>query len=342
MMEDAASPFTTDILAEEFARDFLLPRIPAYDGKTDPLCHIQQYQMWMKVGRHSMAIMCQAFCLTLSGPAYQWFLKLRPGTIRSFEELQQNFLARFGGSRERKLGKSHLRTVRQRRSESLREYLSRFTEESNRVDKFEDGDAISAILDGLLLGDFLNSLIKKEPKTMTELTARAGKYITLEEFVQIRRTSDQGNRRREDEESDDWKRKKARADNSGRPHANSKSLLVEKFRDHSNFTPLNAPPERILVLAREKFRAPEPLKTEPGKRNRSKYCEFHKDHGHSTSECFHLKRQIEALIQQGELKEFVLDMINNARASTSQRNATANGAAHDRNNRAATPLNIIN
>ena len=123
MMENVASPFTANILAEDFARDFLLPRILPYDGKTDPLCHIQQYQMWMRVGRQSPAIMCQAFCLTLSGPAYQWFLKLRPGTIRSIEELQQNFLAHFSGSRERTLRKSHFRTVRQRRSESLHKYV---------------------------------------------------------------------------------------------------------------------------------------------------------------------------------------------------------------------------
>ena len=161
MMEDVTSPFTAEILAEEFARDFRLPIMSTYDGKTDPLPHIQHYQMWMKVGRHSSAIMCQAFCLTLSGPAYQWFLKLRPGAIQSFEELQKSFLARFSGSRERKLGKNHLRTIKQRKNESLREYLSRFTEESNKVDRFEDGDAISVILDGLQLGGFLDSIIKK-------------------------------------------------------------------------------------------------------------------------------------------------------------------------------------
>ena len=106
MMEDVASPFTTEILAEDFAHDFRLPTTSTYDGKTDPLPHIQHYQMWMKVGRHSPAIMCQAFCLTLSGPAYQWFLKLRHGTIQSFEELQQSFLTRFNDSRERNLGKT--------------------------------------------------------------------------------------------------------------------------------------------------------------------------------------------------------------------------------------------
>ncbi|XP_024038303.1 uncharacterized protein LOC112097350 [Citrus clementina] len=39
-----------------------------------------------------------------------------------------------------------------------------------------------------------------------------------------------------------------------------------------------------------------------------KYCEFHEDFGHSTAECFHLRKEIESLILSGYLKEFVADM----------------------------------
>ena len=61
MMELTASPFTTNILAEEFPADFCMPDLPRYEGKTDPLHHIQQYRMWMSVKRSSPAILCQAF-----------------------------------------------------------------------------------------------------------------------------------------------------------------------------------------------------------------------------------------------------------------------------------------
>ena len=43
----------------------------------------------------------------------------------------------------------------------------------------------------------------------------------------------------------------------------------------------------------------------PNKRNKSKYCRFHKDHGHDTDECYDLKQQIENLIKQGKLRHFV-------------------------------------
>ena len=47
---------------------------------------------------------------------------------------------------------------------------------------------------------------------------------------------------------------------------------------------------------------PERMKGDPSKRNISKYCRFHRDHGHDTDECYDLKQQIEVLIKQGKLK----------------------------------------
>ena len=47
------------------------------------------------------------------------------------------------------------------------------------------------------------------------------------------------------------------------------------------------------------------MKGDPNKRNRNKYCRFHRDHGHDTDECFDLKQQIENLIRQGKLRSFL-------------------------------------
>ena len=47
------------------------------------------------------------------------------------------------------------------------------------------------------------------------------------------------------------------------------------------------------------------LKGDPSKRSKDKYCRFHRDHDHNTSECYDLKQQIKALIRQGKLQKFV-------------------------------------
>ena len=50
---------------------------------------------------------------------------------------------------------------------------------------------------------------------------------------------------------------------------------------------------------------PEKMKGDPNKRNRNKYCCFRRDHTHDTNECFDLKQQIENLIKQGKLRNFL-------------------------------------
>ena len=47
------------------------------------------------------------------------------------------------------------------------------------------------------------------------------------------------------------------------------------------------------------------MKGNPNKCNRNKYCRFHRDHWHDTDECFDLKQQIENLIRQGKLRNFL-------------------------------------
>ncbi|XP_065623142.1 uncharacterized protein LOC136064812 [Quercus suber] len=47
------------------------------------------------------------------------------------------------------------------------------------------------------------------------------------------------------------------------------------------------------------------MKGDSNKRNKNKYCCFHRDHGHDTDECYDLKQQIENFIRQGKLRHFV-------------------------------------
>lgn len=46
---------------------------------------------------------------------------------------------------------------------------------------------------------------------------------------------------------------------------------------------------------------PRSIKKPAKTRDKSKYCRFHRDHGHNTDECRHLEEQVESLIHQGKL-----------------------------------------
>ena len=47
---------------------------------------------------------------------------------------------------------------------------------------------------------------------------------------------------------------------------------------------------------------PGKLKGDPNRRSRDKYCRFHRDHSHDTTDCYDLKQQIETLIKQGNCR----------------------------------------
>ena len=55
----------------------------------------------------------------------------------------------------------------------------------------------------------------------------------------------------------------------------------------------------------------------------TKYCKFHKDRRHDTSECFQLWDQIEALIHEGFLQEYISRLVAAARYNANAPSVTA-------------------
>ncbi|GJY90929.1 hypothetical protein Tco_0506125 [Tanacetum coccineum] len=57
-----------------------------------------------------------------------------------------------------------------------------------------------------------------------------------------------------------------------------------------------------------KFKAPPPMTGPAENQNKNKFCEFHRDKGHSTDECIHLRRQIEEAVKSGQLSHLVKEI----------------------------------
>ena len=76
---------------------------------------------------------------------------------------------------------------------------------------------------------------------------------------------------------------------------------------HSNYTPLNTSLDQVLIQIKDDpfLKWPGRMKGDPSKWNKSKYCCFHHYHGYDTDKCYDLKQQIQVLIKQGKLKNFL-------------------------------------
>lgn len=101
-------PFTPAIIAAPYPARFKMSSIAPYDGSTDVDEHLQNYQAHMLIQNTNEAALCKVFCLTLTGAARQWYRRLVPGSVGSFKQLADTFVAAFLGAKTRKMETSYL------------------------------------------------------------------------------------------------------------------------------------------------------------------------------------------------------------------------------------------
>ncbi|GFZ03474.1 hypothetical protein Acr_16g0000980 [Actinidia rufa] len=305
-------PFTGRVLRARISSKFKLPtQLGIYEGKTDPMDHLDSYKSLMSLQGCSDEVMCKAFSATLKGPARSWFRKLSPGTIDSFGELSRLFVANFMSCRNRQKNASHLFTVHQKESESLKDFVKRFNQAVLEVEDPSDKVIIMAMKEGLRLGPLFDSLSKNVPETLSALQSKTDKYIAAEELAEAkrrRRGKDDHKRKEPDTRRADY-REETRYKRPDRDpkRSNDRRPRTPPRRPEFTLPPLNAPVAQVLSeIKHEEFvKWPGKIKTDPQKRNRNKYCEFHRDHGHNTEDCFQLKEQIADLIKRGYLRKYV-------------------------------------
>ncbi|GFY87270.1 plant UBX domain-containing protein 1 [Actinidia rufa] len=171
-------PFTERVLRTRISSKFKLPtQLGIYEGKTDPMDHLDWYKSLMSLQGCSDEVMCKAFSATLKGPARSWFRKLSPGTVDSFGELSRLFVANFMSCRNRQKNASHLFTVHQKETESLKDFVKRFNQAVLDVEDPSDKVIIMAMMEGLRPGPLFDSLSKNVPETLSALQSKADKYI---------------------------------------------------------------------------------------------------------------------------------------------------------------------
>ncbi|GFZ19639.1 hypothetical protein Acr_28g0003440 [Actinidia rufa] len=89
-------PFIERVMRTRVSSRFKLPtQLRVYEGKIDPMGHLDLYKSLMALQGYSDEVMYKAFFATLKGSARSWYRKLSPGTIDSFDDLSKLFVANF-------------------------------------------------------------------------------------------------------------------------------------------------------------------------------------------------------------------------------------------------------
>ena len=187
----------------------------------------------------------------------------------------------------------------------MRSFITRFNREALTVDEVDDKLLLVAFHNGVNSDLFIHKLYEKEPQSMAELVHSAQNFMNAKDAIIAKKRKKAGRMEANPVRNTDQgpRPKKGRAEEK-KDRDNKKTGPSAR---NQQYMPLNVPLEQVFMQIKDdpSLKWPEKMKGDPNKRNRNKYRRFHRDHGHNTDECFDLKQQIENLIRQGKLRNFI-------------------------------------
>jgi len=295
-------------MAIQLPEKFKIPTIQTYTGVEDPTEHLDNYKTHMDLQGTPQELACRAFPLTLSGSARDWFRRLPPNSIASFEDLERKFVTQFLVGCKRKKPSGQLMAMCQKEGESLKDYVIRFNQAKLTVDNPTEEIVYAALYQGLRVErPLMSKIVLNHPENLADFTDVIEKYVNQEETLAALRES----QKQKVSESSNFK-KKEKARKEEKRTETKKATEPAKYYQFSidEWTLLNSPINEVLM---EIKRDPEyerhyPLHNKYVKEeNRNKFCAFHDARGHVTEECRNLRILIEKFIKNGKRLHFIAD-----------------------------------
>nr|CAN70869.1 hypothetical protein VITISV_029059 [Vitis vinifera] len=260
-----STPFCSHIVHYDPPRGFIVPKFSTYDGSSDPFDNIMHYRQLMTLDIGNDALLCKVFPADLQGQALSWFHRLPPNSVDNFKDL---------------------------------EFVKRFGQAMLQVEAYSMDAVMQIFKRSICPGTpFFKSLAKKLPTTMDDLFRRASKYSMLEDDVRVatQQILVAGQASRSGAERN--------AKLPDRPRPSGRRQEEQSRPELPPLTPISISYEKLLPVIQDMsdFRWPGPLRTNPSKRDHSKKCAYHKEHGHTTETCRSLHYLVEKLIRAGHL-----------------------------------------
>ena len=159
------SPFTRKIEGAELPRRFHQPTFTMYNGRTDLVEHVSQFNQRTAIYSKDEVLMCKAFPSSLGSMAMRWFDGLKPNSIDSFKQLTQAFGSRFITSSRVPRSLDSLLSLSMQEGETLKANSDRYWKIYNEIEGNYDDVAISTFKSSLPTEHGLRKSLIRKPVT---------------------------------------------------------------------------------------------------------------------------------------------------------------------------------
>ncbi|GJU75753.1 reverse transcriptase domain-containing protein [Tanacetum coccineum] len=296
-------PFTSRIRHLNFPKTRMPSHIKTYNGSENPEDHLKIFQAAAKTERWAMPTWCHMFNSTLTGNARVWFDDLPPESINSYDDLREAFLKNYLQQKKCIRDPIVLHNIKQRDGESTEDFIQRYKSESRNVKGAPECMRISGFVHGIPNPELIKRFHEKIPKTVDEMMQVATSFLQGQEsaLIQERKKAPQA-----------WKHQEGGHRQNFKKGRGFRSQHKQEKRP-DRFTLLTKTPKEILALEKVKFKPPPPMITPVEKQNANKFCEFHREVGHNTYECNHLRKQIKDMLKAGKLSHIIRELKQSSR-----------------------------
>nr|GEU40715.1 reverse transcriptase domain-containing protein [Tanacetum cinerariifolium] len=221
-------------------------------------------------------------------------------TLRSFQDRMMGhahvaFLGNFLQQKKYIKDPVEIHHIKQKEGESTKAFMERFKVESMHVNRAPECIRVSGFMHGITDPDLIKRLNDNIPKSVDEMMS-----MTITFHIGEVAVANQSRKKA----SPTWKHHETPHKASFDKRRDFKNKQKSSMR-HDRFTPLVKTPKEILTMDILKFKAPPPMSGPTKNRNKNKFCDCHRDKGHSTDECIHLKKQIEEAVRFGKLSHLI-------------------------------------
>ena len=159
------SPFTRHIEGATLPRRFQQPAFTLYNGNTDPVEHVSQFNQRMAINSKKEALMCKVFSSSLGPMVMRWFNDLKANSVDSYRQLTQAFGSRFVMNSRAPQPLSALLSLSMHDGETLKTYSGIYWEVYNEMDDNFDNVAINTFQNSLPAEHGLRKSLIGKPAT---------------------------------------------------------------------------------------------------------------------------------------------------------------------------------
>jgi hypothetical protein len=126
-------PYPSDYDLIPLPTKYRLPEFTKFSGAegSSSIEHVSRYLVQLGMISVSNLLRVRFFSRSLTGPAFGWYTSLGPDSIRTWKQLEEQFHIQYH-SEAVEAGIADLAQVRQKRRETMAEYIQRFREVKNR------------------------------------------------------------------------------------------------------------------------------------------------------------------------------------------------------------------